>query len=254
MEATMQKDPMFSFSSDSMIQEQLENTKNDVFVTISKSFDRKSEEIIERKKIIPSNNCESEYSGDVVNGKMHGQGMLSGSAGTYVGEFKNGEANGKGMYYFQFGAKYEGEWQDDVRHGFGVLTLPGGYPRYEGEWRNDEICGSGKMFRSDGGVVEGVFDGNFNGIGSIVYPDGNKYKGQFRHGERNGMGVLITPENEKFTGEFHGLIPWEGVMVAIDGREYKLEDGTPVAEIHPETGELYSLIESEIPLQQVMVQ
>ena len=239
----MQKNPTFTaedFSSNTITAEQSLNTNTDVFVTISRQEEAGFERIIEKRHIAPSNN-DTEYSGDVVNGKMHGEGMLTGEAGTYVGEFKNGVADGKGIYYFKFGAKYEGEWLNNVRHGFGTLTLPGGYPRYQVELRNDEVCGNGKMLRSDGGLVEGIFDGNFNGIGTITYPDGNVYKGQFRHGERNGMGVLTTPENERFTGEFHGLTPWEGVMIDIDGIEYKLEEGTPIAEIIPESGELVRL-------------
>ena len=47
---------------------------------------------------------------------------------------------GKGTYVFPNGNKYEGEWLDDVKEGYGVLTYVN-QERYEGYWKNDKVGG-----------------------------------------------------------------------------------------------------------------
>jgi hypothetical protein len=34
--------------------------------------------------------------------------------------------SGKGVYTFTSGAKYEGEWKQDLKHGKGIYTFPNG--------------------------------------------------------------------------------------------------------------------------------
>ena len=46
--------------------------------------------------------------------------------------------NGKGTYVFPNGNRFEGEWSNDVKHGYGVLTYVNG-ERYEGEWQGDKV-------------------------------------------------------------------------------------------------------------------
>ena len=38
--------------------------------------------------------------------------------------------------HYRNGDTYEGEWKQDLRHGYGVLTLKD-RGMYEGEWEND---------------------------------------------------------------------------------------------------------------------
>ncbi len=47
------------------------------------------------------------------------------------------------------GRLYEGEWQNNMKHGKGTLTWPDG-ARYEGEWRNDMAHGKGILTWRDG--------------------------------------------------------------------------------------------------------
>ena len=46
---------------------------------------------------------------------------------------KNGEP-----YEFNSGAVYEGEWQSEMRHGYGKQVWPDG-AEYEGQWVNDKV-------------------------------------------------------------------------------------------------------------------
>ena len=41
-----------------------------------------------------------------------------------------------------------------------------------------------------------------NGKGIMIYPDGRKYTGEFKAGERNGHGTMIYPDGKKLEGEF----------------------------------------------------
>jgi hypothetical protein len=69
------------------------------------------------------------------------------------------------------GRRYEGNYKNNNRDGFGVMVYPenGMYQegsRYEGEWRNDKRHGQGIMTYQDdgrslkGGFKENVFIGN----------------------------------------------------------------------------------------------
>ena len=50
------------------------------------------------------------------------------------------------------GAKYEGDYQNDLKHGQGVYTYPNG-DVYEGEWKNGLRHGNGRYtYKEDGGV------------------------------------------------------------------------------------------------------
>ena len=57
-------------------------------------------------------------------------------SGTYVGEFKDGRFHGQGTWTGSAGEKYVGEWQDGTAHGRGTLTWPSGL-KYVGEFEDD---------------------------------------------------------------------------------------------------------------------
>lgn len=40
----------------------------------------------------------------------------------YEGMFKNGMKNGLGVFFYSDGSCYQGEWQDDLKHGFAYFT------------------------------------------------------------------------------------------------------------------------------------
>ena len=44
----------------------------------------------------------------------------------YVGEVKEGKALGQGVGLYSTGSRYEGEWQDNLRHGDGTFFWPDG--------------------------------------------------------------------------------------------------------------------------------
>jgi len=77
-----------------------------------------------------------------------------------IGDFVNGQRHGAGTYTSISGARFEGEWRNDKRHGFGILSFTAPEPvegadgkseqsaamwagTYEGEWRDNLKSGTG---------------------------------------------------------------------------------------------------------------
>jgi hypothetical protein len=60
------------------------------------------------------------YTGDVVNGHMHGRGEIRyGNGDLYIGGVRNDMKHGRGILQYANGDIYEGEFLNDMRHGMG---------------------------------------------------------------------------------------------------------------------------------------
>lgn len=102
-----------------------------------------------------------EYSGDLVDGKPHGQGVAVWEDGSrYVGRFVNGRMSGKGTKTWPSGSKYTGDWANDYQNGEGVNVFPSG-ARYEGSVRQAKMHGYGRYYDKYGELeYEGRFVDN----------------------------------------------------------------------------------------------
>ena len=88
------------------------------------------------------------YDGEWLDGKIHGKGksyfkpVYSGRLGQlqYDGEYKFGKYHGKGIYTWKplNCWKYEGEWVEGDRHGYGVLYQDGSIVQ-DGIWEKDKF-------------------------------------------------------------------------------------------------------------------
>lgn len=90
------------------------------------------------------------YEGSFANNLFQGSGVLRSQGGTYTGSFFGGSKHGRGRYEWYDGRVYEGEYQNDMKHGYGELYNSDGSPSYKGYWRNDYPNGTGTTF--SGGV------------------------------------------------------------------------------------------------------
>jgi hypothetical protein len=135
--------------------------------------------------------------------------------------------NGKGTLIFSTGHKYTGEFKDGVRHGKGVMLLPGGR-KIVGTWSENEIR-EGTYTEPDGTVYEGQWEfRERNGRGTLTFPDGRKYVGDFKSGQRHGQGTMTWPDGRVYVGDFeHGARTGQGTMTYPDGRTERgeFEDG-----------------------------
>ena len=88
---------------------------------------------------------------------------------------------------------YEGQWQDNVYHGDGVLKQPSGSV-YEGQFKGGKRHGYGRLTYASGQVYEGTFAcGVLHGRGVM---SGSKrapfeYRGTFQNGRIEGSGMII---------------------------------------------------------------
>jgi len=74
---------------------------------------------------------------------------------------------------------YEGEYHDDMKHGYGEFRwATGGH--YRGEYVNDVKVGFGTMTWVDGSVFKGAWENGIqNGLGLMIFANGSKKAGFF---------------------------------------------------------------------------
>ena len=105
----------------------------------------------------------SVYKGEVLNNKPEGRGTRTWEHKEYVGEFRDGQqwgqgryqigkdwyeglfykgkfSKGKGVQICENQGRYEGDFLDSKRHGYGSFETETG-DRYEGEWSEDVLHG-----------------------------------------------------------------------------------------------------------------
>lgn len=178
----------------------------------------------------------TKYVGQFKDRKWEGQGTLTFADGRkFVAQFKDGNVEGQGTYTSPDGQKYVGQFKDNKYNGQGTLTLPG-EGEYVGQFKEDMMEGQGTLTCSngifvgemkenlgykgtftgkDGIVLTGVFHGEIQ-EGTIDYPDGRKYEGEW-NGDPEFPGVVTPPDHWTYERP-HGV----GKMTSPDG---KIEEG-----------------------------
>jgi len=127
------------------------------------------------KQIWPTGN---QYEGDWEVGKMAGKGTMTwrerDPMEVYCGMWKDNHPDGEGTHSWrapdpkpeqtvkdgpsqQLNNRYEGQWVQGVRHGFGTFYYANG-SIYKGEWQRNTKQGRGRHTFEDGRIYEGPFD------------------------------------------------------------------------------------------------
>uniref|UniRef100_A0A8C0I9D6 Alsin Rho guanine nucleotide exchange factor ALS2 n=1 Tax=Bubo bubo TaxID=30461 RepID=A0A8C0I9D6_BUBBB len=217
------------------------------------------------------------YDGRWLSGKPHGRGMLKWADGRmysgtfrtgledgygeyrvpnkalnkddhYVGYWKEGKMCGHGVYSYATGEVYEGCFQDNMRHGHGLLRSgkltssspsmfigqwtmdkKSGYgvfdditrgEKYMGMWQDDLCQGNGVVVTQFGLYYEGAFSTNkMMGTGILLSEDDTVYEGEFSDNwTLSGKGTLTLPNGDYIEGLFSG--EW-GSGIKITGTYFK---------------------------------
>ena len=155
------------------------------------------------------------------NGKLHLSGRIIYPNGDcYEGPFVEGVRSGKGRFEtFERKAVYIGDWDEDVRQGYGIEQFEDG-SRYEGAFSADSKTGKGKFSWKDGSAYDGDFiEGRLEGFGTYAWYDGRKYSGLWKSGKMNGKGSFTYKDGKSYDGEYlndkkhgFGVYKWEGQM------------------------------------------
>ncbi|XP_062434697.1 alsin isoform X2 [Rhea pennata] len=217
------------------------------------------------------------YNGRWLSGKPHGRGILKWADGRmysgtfrtgledgygeyrvpnkalnkddhYVGYWKEGKMCGHGVYSYATGEVYEGCFQNNMRHGHGLLRSgkltssspsmfigqwtmdkKNGYgvfdditrgEKYMGMWQDDLCQGNGVVVTQFGLYYEGAFSTNkMMGTGILLSEDDTVYEGEFADNwTLSGKGTLTLPNGDYIEGLFSG--EW-GSGIKITGTYFK---------------------------------
>nr|CAD7430459.1 unnamed protein product [Timema monikensis] len=174
------------------------------------------------------------------------------SGDRYIGEWLSNHREGKGAHHLRTNKLYEGDWKNDSRHGYGILSTKrsdGTYSTtyagewrngrrhgigvchynngdyYEGRWKNKERSGHGRMWFSDGAFYEGEWlNDKFHGIGLFVQENGNRYEGEWKNGLKHGHGKFFHLDSGQLQeGLWYNGVSVTSVMVDMYYRQATLQ-------------------------------
>jgi hypothetical protein len=111
------------------------------------------------------------YTGGCAGGRADGRGTARGSA-AYTGDFRQGRKHGSGVKTWPWGDRYEGEFSDDYKDGWGTYTW-GVRSAFTGD-------------RYEGGFMRDMR----NGYGVYVWASGDSYAGPWKD---DGVSGRATP-------------------------------------------------------------
>ena len=124
-----------------------------------------------------------------------GRGIWISITKIYEGYWLNGNHHGYGREINTFNEVYVGNWFNNVKFGFGVLTKR--RAKYIGDWESNKFNGTGVLITDDL-----FYDGNWvnglqHGKGTLEYSDKKIYIGEFDSGVISGNGTLILPNESR---------------------------------------------------------
>ena len=134
----------------------------------------------------------------------------------YEGNYINGTKYGKGiLFYINEVEKYNGEWENDKKSGYGLLRDNKGYPIYQGYFV-DNVKTSGSIYDKNRNVYVGHFvNEKLEGYGEIEFKKEKcLIKGYFSEGILNGTAEVWLKDSfvekkllngEFFNGKFEGI-------------------------------------------------
>lgn len=89
---------------------------------------------------------------------------------------------------------YEGQFQNNYKHGHGIECLPTGI--YMGGYVNNKPEGKGTFVSKDGDKYEGEFRAGMKHGKGIWVSNKHSYNGEWRGNKPNGFGRIKTSESE----------------------------------------------------------
>lgn len=155
------------------------------------------------------------------------------------------------MFLTKSGKIYEGDFENNVPHGFGVLAVPsqeGDGNTYvlscRGTYVNGKIDSDGYMHQTSGMFYKGAFrNGKREGYGLLWYANGDFYSGDFLRGKRHGSGMFVYMNGNRYEGE------WKDGVKHGRGRFFHLHSGQMQEGVWAKDICIYSVI-TDIPFRQ----
>jgi hypothetical protein len=185
--------------------------------------------------------CNTKITSSCLGDCNNGEGTKTWTdSGVEKGTWVNGKLNGKGTQFFgttsEFaGDTYEGDFIDDLYHGYGSYYDKSEDSRFIGEWENGKPNGKGKAMWGkkskfpnryyEGEWKDGLMHGfgtKFWGIAEVEEYTNNKYIGQWKNNKQDGIGKYEWADGSYYEGPWkdgdqHG----EGIYVFANGEVFK---------------------------------
>eukprot|EP01029_Cantina_marsupialis_P029736 TRINITY_DN782100_c0_g1_i1.p1 TRINITY_DN782100_c0_g1~~TRINITY_DN782100_c0_g1_i1.p1 ORF type:complete len:221 (+),score=27.86 TRINITY_DN782100_c0_g1_i1:145-807(+) len=157
------------------------------------------------------------------NSIRHGNGTLEfPNMDKFEGEFIDGMREGFGTFSSQKGERiYVGYWKSSLKHGHGRETWKVG--EYEGSWEKNLYHGNGRL-KTPRGVYEGEFrNGYKSGKGKMSWiSKGQTYVGDWKEGKMHGFGRIECENGTVYEGDFrNGMKNGEGWEQKKSGERYE---------------------------------
>ncbi|EAR88049.2 MORN motif protein (macronuclear) [Tetrahymena thermophila SB210] len=147
----------------------------------------------------------------------------------YCGYFKNNQFDGEGVYFYNHGDIYRGQLRKDLRQGHGTYYYHGLGFIYSGEWNGNVKEGYGRLLMKNKEKYEGYFKQNVKcGRGIYYFANGDTFDGEWVYDKKCGFGTLEFKDGNHFEGNFYDDLPYgQGQMKFKNGDEYSgnYEDG-----------------------------
>lgn len=142
----------------------------------------------------------------------------------YAGQFKDGKPDGKGIIVYD-DYSFEGEFKNGVEDGKGVIAYKNGNIEvafyYKGtKQKQTEKVAAGNWKELEGKYTECVSGNCNNGFGTVEFPSGNKYVGNFVNRKRQGKGVFYYNNGDVFDGTWNADEKQNGTYTFTNGYTY----------------------------------
>lgn len=162
------------------------------------------------------------YRGAMRGANIHGKGEYVSKSFKYEGEFNEGLKHGEGTYAWENGDRYQGHFANDRPDGKGRYQFANG-DTYEGEVQGGVIVGRGTYTTKAGDVVEGSFsNGKPHGVGVYRFASGDRYEGEMQLGMLQGRGRYLSKNGDRVEAPFVGGRPnGKGTYFFSNGDRYE---------------------------------
>jgi hypothetical protein len=111
------------------------------------------------------------------------------------------------------GNSFEGEWNNDMKNGYGIMIWRDLDEVFTGNWKNDKPHGYGEHIWGDSSaktikkqncnIYRGSYsEGSRKGFGTFFYMNGSQYSGNWKHDMKDGPGIFIYPDGKIVAGNY----------------------------------------------------
>jgi len=125
------------------------------------------------------------------------------SGSIFQGETLDKKRHGYGQTKMKNGDVYTGNYLKDKRHGWGVYEYTNDEMIYYGFWENNIKHGHGILQFPDGVLIQGIFVEGTISDGEIIFPNDSRYVGSIENNLMHGYGTMTYSNGYQIVSHFY---------------------------------------------------